>query len=234
MLTETFPTLFSWYNLPFTLMLLVCGLLAMLQLIGLGGDGDSDLDADFDADLDADIDLDFDADADVDIDADLDADGGFDSLSVLAFLGIGKAPLMVVLVVLLGSMAVIGWTLNTLLETILGSYPAWGLVLVFPLAFIFGGLISSRVARIIGRLLPSINTTATSAAGLVGRRGAVISPRVDGKYGLVRVRDQGGTLINVFAITGDDEPIDGKSEVVLVDYDAAKKRYTAVSIDKKS
>lgn len=236
MLTETFSMLFSWYNLPFTLMLLMCGVFALLQLIGLGGDGDSDLDADFDADLDADIDLDFDADADVDadIDADLDADGGFDSLSVLAFLGIGKAPLMVVLVVLLGSMGIIGWTLNTLLEAILGSYPAWGLVVVFPIAFILGGLISSRVARLIGRLLPSINTTATSAAGLVGRRGAVISPRVDSRYGLVRVRDQGGTLISVFAITADDEPIDGKSEVVLVDYDAAKKRYTAVSIDKSS
>jgi hypothetical protein len=132
---------------------------------------------------------------------------------VLAFLGVGKAPLMVVLVVLLGSMAVIGWTLNTLLEALLGSYPAWGLLLVLPVSFVLGGLISSRVARIIGRLLPSINTTATTAAGLVGRRGAVISPRLDSKYGLVRVRDQGGTLINVFAITPDDEPIDGKSDV---------------------
>ena len=236
MLAEALPTMFTWYNLPFTIMLVLCGLLAVFQLVGLGGDGDSDLDADFDADLDADIDLDFDADADldadIDADADLDVDGGLDFLSVLAFVGVGKAPLMVVLVVLLGSMAIIGWTLNSLLEAALGSYPTWGLIIVLPLAFLIGGFISSRVARVIGRALPSISSTATSAAGLVGRRGAVISPRLDSRYGLVRVRDQGGTLINVFAITADDEPIDGKSEVVLVEYDAAKKRYTAVPINK--
>jgi membrane protein implicated in regulation of membrane protease activity len=230
MLAETLPTLFTWYNLPFTLMLMVCGLLAVLQLIGLGDDGDADVDAD----VDLDADLDFDADLDADADADIDADGDLDFLSVLAFVGVGKAPLMVVLVILLGSMAIIGWTLNSLLEALVGSYPAWGLLLVLPVSFVFGGLISSRVARLIGRALPSINTTATAAAGLVGRRGAVISPRIDGQYGLVRVRDQGGTLINVFAITAEDEPIAAQSEVVLVDYDAAKKRYTAVPIDKKS
>lgn len=227
MLTETWAPLFAWYNLPFTIMLMLCALFAILQLIGLGDDSDSDLDADFDADLDADADLDTDADLDV------DADELPDLLSVLAFLGVGKAPLMVVLVVLLGSMAVIGWTLNTVLEAVLGSYPAWGLLLVLPITFIVGGLISSRVSRYIGRALPSVNSTATGAAGLIGRRGAVISPRIDGKYGLVRVRDQGGTLINVFAITTEEEPITGKTEVVLVDYDIEKKRYTAVPIDRK-
>jgi membrane protein implicated in regulation of membrane protease activity len=237
MLTETWAPIFAWYNLPFTIMLMLCGLFAVLQLIGLGDDSDSELDADFDADLDADLDFDADADFDADIDADadldVDADGLPDLLSVLAFLGVGKAPLMVVLVVLLGSMAVIGWTLNTVLEAVLGSYPAWGLLLVLPIAFIVGGLISSRVSRYIGRALPSINSTATGASGLIGRRGAVISPRIDGKYGLVRVRDQGGTLINVFAITTEEEPITGNTEVVLVDYDIEKKRYTAVPIDRK-
>jgi membrane protein implicated in regulation of membrane protease activity len=240
MLTEMWSPIFAWYNLPFTIMLMLCGLFAMLQLIGLGDDSDSDLDADFDADLDADLDLDFDADADfdadfdtdldADADLDVDADGLPDLLSILAFLGVGKAPLMVVLVVLMGSMAVIGWTLNTVLEVVLGSYPAWGLLLVLPIAFIVGGLISSRISRYIGRALPSISSTATGATGLIGRRGAVISPRIDGNYGLVRVRDQGGTLINVFAITTEEEPITGKSEVVLVEYDSEKKRYTAVPI----
>lgn len=239
MLTEAWSSLFAWYNLPFTIMLALCCLFALLQLVGLGDDSDSDLDADFDADLDADLDLDFDAhadfdaDLDADADVDLDADGLPDLLSVLAFLGVGKAPLMVVLVILLGSMAVIGWTLNSVLEAVLGSYPTWGLLLVLPVSFILAGFISSRVSRYIGQALPSINSTATGAAGLIGQRGAVISPRIDGKYGLVRVRDQGGTLINVFAITTEEEPITGQSEVVLVDYDSEKKRYTAVSIDRK-
>lgn len=241
MLTETLSPIFAWYNLPFTIMLMLCGLFAILQLIGLGDHHNSDIDADFDADLDAD--LDFDADADFDLHADVefhadadfhaDTDGLPDLLSVLAFLGVGKAPLMVVLVVLLGSMAVIGWTLNTILEAVLGSYPTWGLLLVLPITFIIGSLISSRISRYIGQALPSISSTATGVSGLIGRRGAVISPRIDDKYGLVRVRDEGGTLINVFAITTEEEPILGNSEVVLVDYDSEKKRYKAVSIYKK-
>lgn len=233
MLTEAITSIVAWYNLPFTIMFMLCGMLAVLQLIGLGGDGDADADIDADLDMDADLDVDADADLDADADADLDADGDFDLLSVLAFVGVGKAPLMVVLVILLGSMGIMGWTLNTLVQTLFGSYPAWSFGLILPLSFVIGGLISSRVARLIGRALPSINTTATTAVGLIGRRGTVISPHVDGHYGLVRVRDQGGTLINVFAITPDDEPIARQSEVALVEYDVEKKRYTVVPIGKQ-
>jgi hypothetical protein len=44
MLTEALASIFSWYNLPFTLMLRFCGVLTALQLIGLGGDGVADAD----------------------------------------------------------------------------------------------------------------------------------------------------------------------------------------------
>lgn len=62
MLTETLNFIIAWYNLPFTVMLGLCVLAAVLQLIGLDTDGDADADFDFDADVDADIDLDADAD----------------------------------------------------------------------------------------------------------------------------------------------------------------------------
>lgn len=239
MLSEMFSFLFTPYNLPFTLMLGVCVLLAALQLVGLGGDGDADADLDADVDIDGDVDVDLDADADLDVDGDIDADADTDideipgALSVLAFLGVGKAPLLVILLILLGSMGVLGWTFNNILQTLLGGYPSWGLWAVFPITIVVGSLVSSRTARLIGRALPPVSTTATSAVGLLGKRGTVISPRIDGKYGLVRVRDQGGTLINVFAITQDNEPINSKSEVALIDYDAEKKRYTVAPIDRK-
>lgn len=237
MLTEALSSIFIWYNLPFTLMLLFCVVLTALQLVGLGGDGgaDADLDADFDldADLDADIDLDAEVDVDVDADADIDADGVPDFLSVLAFLGVGKAPLLVVLLILLGSIGILGWTMNSLILGIFGSYPPWAFIVTLIVSLIGGSLISSRLARLIGQALPSISTTATAATGLVGRRGEVISPRVDGVYGLVRVRDQGGTLINIFAIAAEEEPINRPAEVVLVDYDPQKKRYTVVPIGRK-
>lgn len=238
MLAETLTFITSWYNLPFTIMLSLCVLAAVLQLVGLDTDSDADadfdLDADIDADIDIDTDLDVDADADIDADGDMDADDVPGALALLAFLGVGKAPLLVVLVILLGSIGAIGWTLNSIVLSILENYPDWGLTAVFPLALIAGSFISSRTARLIGRALPSVSTTATAAVGLIGRRGTVISPRVDEKYGLVRVRDASGTLINVFAISHDSETISGKSEVALVDYDAEKKLYTVAPIHTKS
>ena len=235
MLTEVLSSIFVWYNLPFTLMLLFCGVLMALQLIGLGGDGDADadLDADFDADVDLDADLDADIDLDADADVDADADGLSEMLSVLAFVGVGKAPLLVVLLILLGSIGILGWTVNSLVLAVFRSYPAWAFIVSLLVALIGGSLASSRLARLIGRALPSISSTATAATGLVGRRGTVISSRVDGAYGLVRVRDQGGTLINVFAITAEDEPIGSQTEVALVEYDMHKKRYMVVPIGRR-
>ena len=38
MLANAWSFLSAWYNLPFTILLAVCALLAVLQLIGLGGE----------------------------------------------------------------------------------------------------------------------------------------------------------------------------------------------------
>ena len=252
MLSETWTFITAWYNLPFSILLFLCLLFTALQLFGLGGeqDSDADLDTDFDADADldadfdaaADLDTDFDADADLDADADADLDGdtdldqdgdfhldrgdGLSALSLFAFIGVGKAPLFVVLIVLFGSMGILGWVLNNLVETVFNSYPALALAPVGLLSLLGSGLVSSRVTRFIGQMLPPVSTTATRAEALVGRRGTVLSPSIDKTYGLVRLRDQGGTSINVFAIVADEDAIDRDSEVLLVDYDPTNKRYT--------
>lgn len=234
--------LLAWYNLPFTFLFIICIFFTLLQLLGLGDDGhqaDHDADLHLDHDLDHDVDLDHDADLDHDVDHDVDHDAdhdldtethGLEWLSILAFIGIGKAPLVVVLLVLFGSSALTGWILNSLTLSLLGSYPSLAITAVFPLALIAGALLTSRTSRFLGWMLPPISTTATAAAGLVGRRGIVISPTVSEKYGLVRVRDQGGTQINVFATTT-GTPIKQQSEVVLVSYSAADKKYVVTAID---
>ncbi|MCI0394092.1 MAG: YqiJ family protein [Chloroflexi bacterium] len=249
MLRDAWLFISAWYNLPFTFLLGTCVFLTALQLVGLGGEQDGDLDADFDADVDADLDLDADLDADVDADLDLDADadvdvdadaeadldadhGDFDAdgvpsaLAALAYLGVGKAPLMVVLVILFGSIGLAGWFLNSIVEGVLGAYPAVAFAAVLPVALVSGSLVSSRTARLIGRALPPISTTATPARALVGQIGVVTSPAVDEKYGMVRLRDSGGTMISVFAVVEGEEPIGRASDVVLVDYDPQQKRYT--------
>ncbi len=234
----TFST--AWYNLPFTIMLVLGVVFAGLQLFGLSQDGDTDADldsdVDVDADLDADLDADVDADADLemehdidhDIDHDVDQDMSHDSISSfswLAFIGVGKAPLMVVVLIVLMTTGLLGWFLNGLAFGVLGFFPGLLLLLTFMVSVILGSLISSRVTRFIGRALPPVSTTATRAQALVGRPGTVISPFVDARYGMVHLRDDGGTLITVFATTEDEQPITRGDPVILLSYDAAQRRY---------
>lgn len=246
---ESFWTfLIAWYNLPFTLMLGLGLALAGLQLLGLSHDGDTDADAhadvDGDVDADADVDIaihhDFDHDLDHDLDHDIDHDldhavdhdvdhnvshDSLSSFSLLAFIGIGKAPLMVVVLIVLMTTGLLGWFLNGLAVGFLGFFPALLLLVTFFVSLVVGSLVTSRVARLIGRALPPVSTTATRAQALVGRPGTVISPFIDGRYGMVHLRDDGGTLISVFAITEDEAPIPRGEAVILLSYDATQRRY---------
>ena len=232
----------AWFNVPFTALFVLSLLMAVAQVFGLLGEHDSDADADADADADVDVHVDVDSDIDLDTsgtldtDHDLDHDGDADSdsdsdaelspLSLFAFIGVGKAPLAIVLMLLFGATAVIGWLLNGLAATMGLANSILAFIAVLLLALLGGALVSSRLARIIGRALPPISSTASLAQDLVGKRGTVLSPYVDGRYGLIRVRDSGGTSINVFGvIAGSDSPIARNSTVVLASYNPAKKQY---------
>src|SRR5512134_3576270 len=250
MLESFWTFLIAWYNLPFTLMLGLGLVLAGLQLLGLSHDGDTHTDADTDVDADGDVDADADADADMDIavhhdldhdidhdidhdvDHDLDHDvdhdinrDSFSGFSLLAFIGIGKAPLMVVILIVLMTTGLLGWILNGLAMGILGFFPGLLLLGTFLVSLVAGSLVTSRVTRFIGRALPPVSTTATRAQALVGRPGTVISPFVDGRYGMVHLRDDGGTLISLFAITEDEQPIGRGESVILLSYDATQRLY---------
>ena len=210
-----------------------------------GFDHDADIDHGFEHD--ADIDHGFEHDADIDhglehdagfehatdleqgvhLDhaADQQADGASSGFSLLAFLGAGKAPLMVVLLLLFESVALLGWLLNGLVHRLTGVYPSPALFAVLPTALVMGMLVTARTARWLGRALPPISTTASRARTLVGVRGTVISPFVDEQYGMVHLRDVGGTLITVFAVVQNEAAIKRGSEVVLLTYDPVQRRY---------
>jgi membrane protein implicated in regulation of membrane protease activity len=268
MLSSLGSFLFAWFNTPFTVLLGISMLLALLQLVGLGG-GDHDTDHDVDTSVDHDIDLDHgldvehgaDLDHDVDLQHDLDvdhsvdvdhgadlhhdmvldhdadlehgvdhgADGGHEgtpgTLALLAYLGVGKVPLTVLLILITGAIGLLGWILNSLVQAVFGGYPGIIFAAVLPVSLVASGVLTARVARVIGNALPPINTTATRAEALVGIQGTVISPFVDERYGMVHVRDRGGTLISVFA-TCEGEPIRRGEKVVLVRYDPTARTYT--------
>jgi len=233
MFQNAFGFLIAWYNLPYTILMVLGLIIAALQLFGLSHDGDADLDADADLDVDVDADLDVDADTDIDADADLDHDleihSGHDAapsgLSWLASIGFGKAPVMVVLLILFFSVGMLGWFLNGLALGIFGFFPALLILLSGLLSVVTGILITSRVTLLIGRALPPMSSTATKAQAMVGMHGVVTSPFVDAKYGMIHLRDMGGTLVSLFAITEDEQPISRGESVILLAYDTLQKRY---------
>ena len=233
---------FTWYNLPFTFLLGVCLVLAVLQLIGLGGQHEGGTDLEHGVEVEHDVSLEHEValehevtlEHEVDLGHDVghdagpavDQGGGFSFLSALAFLGVGKAPLLVVLLILFGSIGILGWLLNAVIVSLLGGNypgPAFGGVLLVVLAL--GVTVSSRTAQLIARALPPFFSTASRADAFIGRTGEVISPTVDDKYGQVHVRDPGGTLITVFAVTRTESPIPRGTEVVVVAYDAQQRCY---------
>jgi membrane protein implicated in regulation of membrane protease activity len=226
MLQNIFGFLIVWYNLPYTVFLGLGLGIAALQLFGLSHDSDADLDADVDADLD--LDADADADADMDADHALDHDtapGAASGFSWLAFIGFGKTPVMVVLLILFFSIGLLGWFLNGVIFGIFGFFPSL-LILFSGLASLAASVfVTSRATRFIGRVLPPISTTATRAQAMVGMNGKVISPLVDNHYGLIHLRDEGGTLVSLFAITEDDTPIPRGEMVMLLSYNTEKRRY---------
>lgn len=249
MLTTFLAFILAWYNLPFTILLGLCVILAVLQLVGLGGDHEGDHTIDHDADVDADMDADADVDADMDADADADAAGDLDHavehdlehgggdmghaapggaslMNVLAFVGVGKAPLLVVLLILFSSIGLIGWVLNGLAQGLVGAWMGWAFIVVWPAALGFGILTSARAALFIGRMLPPLNTTARPAQAYVGRVGTVISPMVDEKYGQVHLRNTDQSLMSVFAVAAPGETYKRGDKVALVAYDAQRKIYT--------
>jgi len=220
----------AWYNLPYTSLISMAMLLAIVQLMGLGGEptegADLAADADGDADLDADPQLDHELDHELD-----QGELGQSALGLLAFLGMGKAPLFVVLPILFGLIGLLGWLFNGAAQSVLGSVAGWAFGLGLMVAVGVGSVASARLARLIGRALPPISTTASRAEALVGRAGTVISPFVDERYGLVHLRNAGGTLMSVFAITGQlagAAPIRRGQPVVLVAYQAEQRRYVVV------
>lgn len=229
MLLEFWFFLTAWYNLPFTVLLGLGLVVAALQLIGLGGDDDSEADlhgGDMDHDVDVAHGVDHaDHDADSDADGGQEGDGEGDNFSLLSFIGVGKVPMLVVFLILFVTVGLLGWMLNGVIQSVIGSFPGLLILLTLPVATVTGAVFTSRVTRLIGNLVPPLTTTASRAQALVGMTGTVTSPYVDHTYGQVHLRDLGSTLISVFAITEDGEAIPRGEKVLLVSYDAAGRRY---------
>ncbi len=151
-----------------------------------------------------------------DIDADSDPSAAKHSLHALTWLGVGRVPLSILLMVLLMSFGAIGFVTN---QFFAGWIDSWPVALIsLPIAFVGSLAITAGVAQSLGRWLPMSETSARHRRELVGLRATAVFG-TDERQGVAMVRDPGGDRYQVACRTlPGREPIAGGTEVVLVKY----------------
>ncbi|HEV2080250.1 MAG TPA: YqiJ family protein [Allosphingosinicella sp.] len=150
-------------NLPFAVALALMLMIGVVEALGLG--------------LGA-----------VDLDAGVDVNGDFD---MLAWLGVGKVPLLILIVVLLGLFGLSGIILQQIAAAVAGGpLSAW---LAAPAALIAALPLTGGAARALARVLPQDETTAVSLESLIGKRATVtVGTARRGSPAQARVRDVHG------------------------------------------
>lgn len=212
-----------WWNLPFLVMLGLCGVFFVLQFVGfLGADADHDIDADADGD----------ADADADADHDVDGDGMTAAWhDVLSFLGVGRVPFMVVWVTLFLFGGFTGIFVNRVLFVrAAGDYRGWWFWLV-SLAALFVGVLGVRFfSRLAARLVDVGGRGSFAKHELVGKIGVVASHTLDARFGELRVRDDHGNELLLHGCLSEGEASLARgAKVVLVSYDEGKQLFWATA-----
>lgn len=218
--------------------------------VDAGADADVDTDIDGDADVDADADSDADFDGDADADADLNADAG-DGLShhvhierdasidqgsaaevsplwsLLSFLGIGRVPVSIVLMVLLLAWGAVGFLANQVIRPYVAE--PWHVALVsLPLAALMSLMATGATSNTINRFMPLNLTLAKRKHELLGSIGEVVLP-VNGQFGMINVREASGDLHQVGCrLENGNETLPKGSHVKLVAYSAKESMFYVV------
>jgi hypothetical protein len=226
----------QWWNLIFEIPLAIA--LMYLGVYTLSGwtfgeadldhdfDIDHDVDLDHDVDVDHDVDLDHDVDVDHDVDADADADHDADTdhdaesgrdlpvwLTIVAWLGVGRIPLSLVLMVLGLTWGIIGFGANHLF---VGASAPWRLSL--PLAALGSIFAAHLVSAFIHRYLPLNETYAAPRHALLGATGHALYA-IDESFGMARVRDPRGNLFQIpCRVANGHPPIAKDAQVYLAGY----------------
>lgn len=133
--------LFNAANAPFSVALCLMLLIGLVEALGLGL-GAADLDLGVDADLD-----------------------------VLGWLGVGRVPLLILMVIFLALFALIGFAGQSLATGLLGGpLSPW---IASPAAAILSLPLLGMAARSAARLLPGDETTAVDRDSLIGKRATI-------------------------------------------------------------
>lgn len=170
-------------NLPFSVALLVMLMIGAVEAFGLGASA-------------------------VHLDLHADVDGGGD---LLGWLGIGRVPLLMLLVVFLALFGLIGLSI----QQFAGPLPLW---IAAPAAAAAALPLTGFGARGLARIMPGDETTAVSLDSLVGRRGTItIGTARRGSPAQARVADIHGQVHYVMVEPYDDDHSIGEGETVRLD-----------------
>jgi membrane protein implicated in regulation of membrane protease activity len=170
-------------NLPFSVALLVMLMIGAVEALGLGASA-------------------------VHLDLHGDVDGGGD---LLGWLGIGKVPLLMLLVVFLALFGLVGLAI----QQFAGPLPLW---IAAPAAAVATLPLTGLGARGLARIMPRDETTAISLDSLVGRRGTItIGTARRGSPAQARVADIHGQVHYVMVEPYDDDHSIGEGETVRLD-----------------
>lgn len=145
------------------------------------------------------------------IDTDVHGDAG----DLLAWLGLGRLPLLMVLVVLLALFGLIGLAGQQIADAVLGTTLApW---IAAPAALVAALPLTGMVARGLARIMPQDETTAISLDDLVGRRATItVGTARSGSPARASVRDRHGQVHYVMVEPTDERQAVGEGGIVLL------------------
>lgn len=192
-----------WHNWPFLFTLLVGMGLVGVTLLGFSKDFDHGVDTDVDGDHHV-------------------------HTSTFAFIGAGKAPLSVIIEVLLVSFGLVGLLVNAVARDLLGE---WGVV-AFPfslVAAVVGSIMATRsTANIISKWAPADAPSSRRPGDFVRSVGTTVS-LVTKTIGQVKVesseKNAPDAIVNVYVDPTWADDIPRGVEVLLVEYDRTRNLY---------
>lgn len=212
---------------PYLIFLVPGGLAVLLLLLSsltsLGGDsaGESDVNADVDADAEGHLDVDVHHDG-----HDGEHDTHSPSFNLLHFLGVGKAPLTLVLGAFLLGWGFAGFWANQLLTPTLKS-PAAFVGPAVLLALVGAVVMARAVAAVAVRVIPKSATAAVSRESLVGQEASVVYP-ISSTAGRAFYYDKNAVLHDVTCRVRPGEATIGKGrKIILSGWDEATSRFWA-------
>ncbi len=212
---EIAQALFTWYNLIYTLPLLLVALYLVLHLLG----------SEFGAGVEPTIgDIAFGDD-------DLQPAGARWWMSLQRFIHIGDLPFMFLVGSLCISWGILGNTVNHAILQSTG-YFVWYLLPLSMAVTLFGSIVITKgITELLVLLFPTAEHPATSLDELVGGTAIVLSGHVDALQGRARAKDADGNAITIFCRTQAGEMLRQGDEVVLVDYHPDARTFDVEKLD---